>query len=104
MHTASRKLARALGSLLSVALSSLAVKQLHVIISGVISHGCGGCADVMVQVDHSVTPEEARALWVELTRLKQVLDEPDTDTVAELAVHQHSGASAVWCGYALIEF
>ena len=36
MHTASRKLARALGSLLSVALSSLAVKQLHVIISGVI--------------------------------------------------------------------
>lgn len=31
MHTASRKLARALGSLLSVALSSLAVKQLHVI-------------------------------------------------------------------------
>ena len=36
MHTASRKLARALGSLLSVALSSLAVKQLHVIISGAI--------------------------------------------------------------------
>ena len=36
MHTASRKLARALGSLLSVALSSLVVKQLHVIISGAI--------------------------------------------------------------------
>ena len=36
MHTASRKPARALGSLISVALSSLAVKQLHVIISGVI--------------------------------------------------------------------
>jgi len=36
MHTASRKLARALESLLSVALSSLVVKQLHVIISGAI--------------------------------------------------------------------
>ena len=36
MHTASRKLARALGSLLSVALSSLVVKQLHVNISGAI--------------------------------------------------------------------
>ncbi|WP_308856758.1 hypothetical protein [uncultured Oscillibacter sp.] len=66
--------------------------------------GCGGCADVMVQVDHSVTPEETRALRVELTRLKQVLDEPDTDTVAELAVRNTFGASAVWCGYALIEF
>lgn len=36
MHTASRKPARALGSLISVALSSLAVKQLYVIISGAI--------------------------------------------------------------------
>ena len=66
--------------------------------------GYGGCADVVIQVDHPVTPEETRALRVELTRLKQVLDEPDTDMVAELAVRNTLGAAAVWCGYTLIEF
>ena len=67
-------------------------------------NGGGDSADVIVQVERPLTPEQRRALRVELTRLKQVLDDPDTDTVAELAVHNILGSAAVLSGYDLIEF
>ena len=41
---------------------------------------------------------------VELTRLKQVLDDPDTDSVVELAIHNILGSAAAQSGYDLIEF
>lgn len=67
-------------------------------------NGDGDFADVMLQVEHPLTPEQARALRVELTRLKQVLDDPDTDTVVELAVHNILGPATVQNSYDLIEF
>lgn len=43
-------------------------------------NGDGDFADVMIQLERPLTPEQKRALRVELTRLKQVLDDPDTDS------------------------
>ena len=37
-------------------------------------NGDGDFADVMIQLERPLTPEQKRALRVELTRLKQVLD------------------------------
>lgn len=59
-------------------------------------NGDGDFADVMIQLE--------RALRVELTRLKQVLDDPDTDSVVELAIHNILGSAAAQSGYDLIEF
>ncbi len=67
-------------------------------------NGCGDFADVLFQLEHPLSPEENRALRVELTRLKQVMDDPDTDTVAKLAVHNILGPSGAWSSYELIEF
>ena len=39
-------------------------------------NGDGDFADVMIQLECPLTPEQKRALRVELTRLKQVLDAP----------------------------
>lgn len=50
-------------------------------------NGDGDFADVMIQLERPLTPEQKRVLRVELTRLKQVLDAPDTDSVVELAIH-----------------
>ena len=65
---------------------------------------CGDFADVLFQLEHPLSSEENRALRVELTRLKQVMDDPDTDTVTRLAVHNILGPSGAWNGYELIEF
>ena len=51
-----------------------------------------------------LTPEQKRALRVELTRLKQILDDPDTDSIVELAIHNILGSAAAQSGYDLIEF
>ena len=59
---------------------------------------------VLFQLEHPLSSEENRALRVELTRLKQVMDDPDTDTVTRLAVHNILGPSGAWNGYELIEF
>ena len=67
-------------------------------------NGCGDFADVLFQPEHPLSSEENRALRVELTRLKQVMDDPDTDTVTRLAVHNILGPSGAWNGYELIEF
>ena len=67
-------------------------------------NGCGDFADVLFQLEHPLSSEENRALRVELTRLKQVMDDPDTDTVTRLAVHSILGPSGAWNGYELIEF
>ena len=67
-------------------------------------NGCGDFADVLFQLEHPLSSEENRALRVELTRLKQVMDDPDTDTVTRLAVHNIFGPSGAWNGYELIEF
>lgn len=67
-------------------------------------NGGGDSADVMIQAERPLTPEQRRALRVELTRLKQVLDDSDTDTVVELAVSNILGSAAVVSGYDLIEF
>ena len=67
-------------------------------------NGCGDVADVLFQLEHPLSSEENRALRVELTRLKQVMDDPDTDTVTRLAVHNILGPSGAWNGYELIEF
>ena len=67
-------------------------------------NGCGDFADVLFQLEHPLSSEENRALRVELTRLKQVMDDPDTDTVTRLAVHKILGPSGAWNGYELIEF
>ena len=50
-------------------------------------NGCGDFADVLFQLEHPLSSEENRALRVDLTRLKQVMDDPDTDTVTRLSVH-----------------
>lgn len=67
-------------------------------------NGCGDFADALFQLEHPLSPEENRALRVELTRLKQVMDDPDTDTVAGLAVQNVLGQAGAWSGYELIEF
>ena len=67
-------------------------------------NGCGDFADVLFQLERPISPEEKGALRVELTRLKQVMDDPDTDTVTGLAVRNVLGAVGVWSGYELIEF
>ena len=67
-------------------------------------NGCGDFADVLFQLEHPLSSEENRALRGELTRLKQVMDDPDTDTVTRLAVHNILGPSGAWNGYELIEF
>lgn len=67
-------------------------------------NGCGDFADVLFQLEHPLSSEKNRALRVELTRLKQVMDDPDTDTVTRLAVHNILGPSGAWNGYELIEF
>ena len=67
-------------------------------------NGCGDFADVLFQLEHPLSSEENRALRVELTRLKQVMDDPDTDTVTRLAVHNFLGPCGAWNGYELIEF
>ena len=67
-------------------------------------NGCGDFADVLFQLEHPLSSEENRALRVELTRLKQVMDDPDTVTVTRLAVHNILGPSGAWNGYELIEF
>lgn len=61
-------------------------------------------ADVMIQLEYPLTPEQKRALRVELTRLKQILDDPDTDSIVELAIHNILGSAAAQSGYDLIEF
>lgn len=61
-------------------------------------------SDVMIQLERPLTPEQKRVLRVELTRLKQVLDAPDTDSVVELAIHNILGSAATQSGYDLIEF
>ena len=67
-------------------------------------NGYGDYADVMIQLERPLTPEQKRVLRVELTRLKQVLDAPDTDSVVELAIHNILGSAATQSGYDLIEF
>ena len=67
-------------------------------------NGDGDFADVMIQLECPLTPEQKRALRVELTRLKQILDDPDTDSIVELAIHNILGAAAALSGYDLIEF
>ena len=54
-------------------------------------NGDGDFADVMIQLECPLTPEQKRALRVELTRLKQILDDPDTDSIVELAIHNILG-------------
>ena len=61
-------------------------------------NGDGDFADVMIQLERPLTPEQKRAL------LKQVLDDPDTDSVVELAIHNILGSAAAQSGYDLIEF
>ena len=77
--------------------NSLLIRELNV-------NGCGDFADVLFQLERPISPEEKRTLRVELTRLKQVRDDPDTDTVTGLAVRNVLGAVGVWSGYELIEF
>ena len=67
-------------------------------------NGDGDIADVMIQLECPLTPEQKRALRVELTRLKQILDDPDTDSIVELAIHNILGSAAAQSGYDLIEF
>ena len=67
-------------------------------------NGDGDFADVMIQLECPLTPEQKRALRVELTRLKQILDDPDTDSIVELAIHNILGSAAAQSGYDLIEF
>lgn len=58
-------------------------------------NGDGDFADVMIQLECPLTPEQKRALRVELTRLKQILDDPDTDSIVELAIHNILGLSLI---------
>ena len=45
--------------------------------------GCGDFADVLVQTDQPVTPEQMKELHHELTRLNNEQECPDTDDVVE---------------------
>lgn len=67
-------------------------------------NGCGDFADVLFQLERPMSPEQYRALRVEVTRLKQVMDDPDTDVVTELAVRNILGPSGARSDYDLIEF
>ena len=54
-------------------------------------NGDGDFADVMIQLECPLTPE-------------QILDDPDTDSIVELAIHNILGSAAAQSGYDLIEF
>ena len=49
-------------------------------------NGCGDFADVLVQTDQPVTPEQMKELHHDLTRLNNEQECPDTDDVVEEAV------------------
>ena len=59
--------------------------------------GCGDFADVLVQTDQPVTPEQMKELHHELTRLNNEQECPDTDDVVEEAVKNT-------LGHALLEY
>lgn len=54
-------------------------------------NGCGDFADVLVQTDQPVTPEQMKELHHELTRLNNEQECPDTDDVVEEAVKNTLG-------------
>lgn len=56
--------------------------------------GCGDFADVLVQTDQPVTPEQMKELHHELTRLNNEQECPDTDDVVEEAVKNTLGETA----------
>ena len=66
--------------------------------------GCGDFADVLVQTDQPVTPEQMKELHHELTRLNNEQECPDTDDVVEEAVKNTLGETARCIGYALLEY
>lgn len=57
-------------------------------------NGCGDFADVLVQTDQPVTPEQMKELHHELTRLNNEQECPDTDDVVEEAVKNTLGETA----------
>lgn len=66
--------------------------------------GCGDFADVLVQTDQPVTPEQMTELHHELTRLNNEQACPDTDDVVEEAAKNILGETAQCIGYALLEY
>ncbi|MFQ7150912.1 hypothetical protein [Gemmiger formicilis] len=66
--------------------------------------GCGDFADVLVQTDQPVTPEQMKELHHELTRLNNEQECPDTDDVVEEAVKNTLGETARCIGYTLLEY
>ena len=66
--------------------------------------GCGDFADVLVQTDQPVTPEQLKELHHALTRLNNEQECPDTDDVVEEAVKNTLGETARCIGYALLEY
>ena len=66
--------------------------------------GCGDFADVLVQTDQPVTPEQMKELHHELTRLNNEQECPDTDDVVEEAVKNTLGETARCIDYALLEY
>ena len=67
-------------------------------------NGCGDFADVLVQTDQPVTPEQMKELHHDLTRLNNEQECPDTDDVVEEAVKNTLGETARCIGYALLEY
>ena len=63
-------------------------------------NGCGDFADVLVQTDQPVTPEQMKELHHELTRLNNEQECPDTDDVVEEAVKNTLGETARCIDYA----
>lgn len=61
-------------------------------------------ADVLVQTDQPVTPEQMKELHHDLTRLNNEQECPDTDDVVEEAVKNTLGETARCIGYALLEY
>lgn len=57
-------------------------------------NGCGDFADVLVQTDQPVTPEQMKELHHDLTRLNNEQECPDTDDVVEEAVKNTLGETA----------
>ena len=61
-------------------------------------NGCGDFADVLVQTDQPVTPEQMKELHHDLTRLNNEQECPDTDDVVEEGPVYRLCPSGIWRG------
>ena len=67
-------------------------------------NGCGDFADVLVQTNQPVTPEQMKKLHHELTRLNNEQECPDTDDVVQEAVRNILGSTARCIDYNLLDY